>query len=226
MIDIVIPYRIPPHGTHELQFALRSACEHYDVGRVFLLGDKPDWCAGVVHVPGGDEGRDPIWNVMQKLLDLTLRDDSPDEFFVWNDDMYVLQPGDDLAPARDSEKTTGDLCDSLIGRYKKAAQRTADRLGRSFPSFELHKPVHVGAEQLQESLLYEKEAVCWRTIIGSRYGYDRVDNSEPDWLAITADDVQSLIQGPWFASRDTMATAAEFVLPMRARFPDKCRFEV
>lgn len=221
-MHLVLPYHRPPHGDHELRFSLRAACTNLDVGSVTLLGDCPEWLRDVTHIPGGDDTRDKIANVLGKLR--AWLPSAPEEFVWTNDDFFVLDPSIDLRPTPDAEKTIGFLAEKLRGAYRDAATATAGVVGQDTPAFELHKPMLMHRARVA-TVLQDERPIALRTTYGVATPPEERATAEPDRLASIPCDVAELIEGPWFASKDTMACDAAFIRRIKARFPEKCRFE-
>lgn len=222
-MHLVLPYHRPSHGDHELRFALRAACANLDVGSVTILGDCPGWLRDVTHVAGGDDTRDKIANVLEKLRSWLPR--APEEFVWTNDDFFVLDKSIDLRPTPDAEKTIGFLAEKLRGAYREAAAFAAGVIGGEAQSFELHKPMLMRRDRVA-TILEERQTLALRTLYGSATPAEERAPAEPDRLASIPCAVAELITGPWFASKDAIACDAAFIRRIKARFPDKCRFEV
>jgi hypothetical protein len=221
MVDVVIPYWKPPHGDHELKFALRSIAETVSPERVFLLGDCPDWVTGVERSSGGGEGLSPQVNVMKKLR-FFLEEDISDEFLLWNDDMFVLNDGQIFNQC--ATETLGQLHSRTSGVYARAVEGTMKCLGSKSPHAELHVPLWIQTQALREVLERHHEPILFRTLAVAWAGASvwRVTDS----LAKDPDEVPGLMANrPWFSTLDAVSCDPVFTKAMTARFPEPCRFE-
>ena len=74
----------------ELMFSLRSLQKYMtDLGKVFIVGDCPDWIHNVIHIPAKDEYSERWKNCMHKVT-LACKDDRlSDDFIFMNDDFYA-----------------------------------------------------------------------------------------------------------------------------------------
>lgn len=93
MTSIVIPYKTSRWQDTELRYCLRSIEKHLKgYGDIFLIGDKPDWVRGVIHIPATDDSRYEFKerSIYQKIL-LACNDPRvSDEFLVVDDDHFLL----------------------------------------------------------------------------------------------------------------------------------------
>ena len=78
------------HEDMELRLSLRCLEKNArGIGRVFIVGNKPDWVQNVTHIPAED-----TWtaenNAFQKILK-ACRSDISDEFLFMNDDFFMIE---------------------------------------------------------------------------------------------------------------------------------------
>lgn len=79
---------------NELRYSLRSVATNvHDLGRVYVVGHKPDWLMGAVHVPADDRlPHNKDGNIIRKVL-AACRDESlSEEFLRLSDDQLILRP--------------------------------------------------------------------------------------------------------------------------------------
>lgn len=75
----------------ELRYSIRSLSLFSDLGRVFIVGHKPDWLKNVVHIPVSDPyKRNKDANLINKML-LASFSDVSDQFLNMSDDQYFLK---------------------------------------------------------------------------------------------------------------------------------------
>jgi hypothetical protein len=91
-LNVVIPYqrhhRIPQYRDVELKYALRSI-DKFIGGEVWVIGDKTPF--KVNHIPSNNEGFGKEYRIFKKLMKAF---ELFDEFIMWNDDHFMLQPSD------------------------------------------------------------------------------------------------------------------------------------
>jgi hypothetical protein len=98
MTDVVIPLNDRSTVRNlELRYCLRSIEQHLSgVGNVFIVGHKPDWVTGCIHIPAEDDPRNRFRdrNIMNKML-LACKDERvSDDFLMVHDDHFLLSDYD------------------------------------------------------------------------------------------------------------------------------------
>jgi len=78
----------------ELRFSLRAIGKHLSgYGKVFLIGECPEWAQGVTHLPFPDDARlSPDHNIMRKISHACASSDVSNDFLFFNDDHFLLSP--------------------------------------------------------------------------------------------------------------------------------------
>lgn len=81
---------------NELKFSLRSIAKNgRHVGRVFLVGHKPEWVSDkVTHIPCDDPFHVKHHNILNKVLVAMAQSDIGQHFLISSDDHYYVQPTD------------------------------------------------------------------------------------------------------------------------------------
>lgn len=120
---------------NELRYSLRSLEKYASrLGRVFVVGHKPEWLAGVVHVPADDVHHcNKDANLIDKIL-LAIKAGCSKRFIFASDDQLLLAPVDlSTVPAMYGEDLTGKD-EWKDGRWWKRLQSTRDYLvSRNLP---------------------------------------------------------------------------------------------
>lgn len=83
----------------ELRFSLRSLEKYMgDLGKVFVVGEKPDWLGGVEHLTAFDEQKKQWQNVLLKVRQVCSLPNLSAEFLLMNDDFFAVEPfrGEDV----------------------------------------------------------------------------------------------------------------------------------
>lgn len=89
-VDLVYPVR-PGNVNEELRYSLRSVEANYPHGRVWIVGDQPNWLTGVEFIRGNTQPH-PRANIYHNLLAACAHPDLADEFVIFNDDFFVTEP--------------------------------------------------------------------------------------------------------------------------------------
>lgn len=148
-MDLVVPVR--EGATHEsLRYALRSWAANLPHRKVWLVGHKPAWAAGIEHIPTLQRGRTKYKNTTSAVRAVCEHPDVTSTFILCNDDFFVMKPLPDgmpvlhRGPVADVEKY---YTSRARGQYLRGLQETRDllvSLGHTNPtSYELHVPLPV-----------------------------------------------------------------------------------
>lgn len=180
-VDVVFPVR-PGDDNEELRYSLRSVAAHLPHGRVWLAGHKPAWVSDEVgHIPTVQDGSK--WaNSRGNRLAACRHPGVSEEFVLFNDDMFVMQPvgrvpvwhrgpvTDVIAHYRGVPRRRQQYLTGMVETY-----RWLRTLGFDSPlSYELHAPLPVtktglaGAIELAEQAGLKTPHV--RTIYGALAG--------------------------------------------------------
>jgi hypothetical protein len=79
-----------PRNDLELLFSLRSLKKHMgDMGKVFIVGEKPTWLKGVVHIPCLDPYEKHWQNALFKIKKACADERISETFLLMNDDFFM-----------------------------------------------------------------------------------------------------------------------------------------
>lgn len=126
---------------NELRISIRSMVKNTPVKRIIIVGHKPDFLTGVIHIPFKDGPR-KAYNIHQKTLAAC---DEADEFIQAADDHFVLKPTDF------SEYFHGGLIKER--RYHGSYARITDNTKKVLPNglfYNLHIPMAMTATRYRE----------------------------------------------------------------------------
>lgn len=108
-MDVAYPLREKRSKLDPLMWSLRTLVNLPAVDRVFLVGGKPGWVTGVVHVPTiqGDRKFVNIGTNLEALVEHDLSDP-----FLWmNDDQFIREPWEPVITTR--QRTMDEFVESL-----------------------------------------------------------------------------------------------------------------
>ena len=157
----------------ELRYSIRSVLNSFPEAEIWVIGGKPDWYAGnYLYV---DQNSSKYDNAIANLKALCNSEDTPKDFFLMNDDFFILQKIDKI------EMLHGGLLSDKISRYQKIARSssyirklfsTNDRLKKNkidnALDYELHIPMHMEKEKLKY-ILDQYPELLWRSMYGNTF---------------------------------------------------------
>lgn len=232
--DLLIPLR--DGGNEELRYALRSFHVNHPPHWVITAGGRPDWLTGTGHLPIEQAPNQPHRNTIRNLR-MLLAEAGTDEVIVSNDDMYVVEPLDDLPRLH-----RGSLLDHAAGRdpHSIAARQAHDTL-RVLAGWDIHDPklydLHVPAvydrrllaetldviaERMQGRPTHRIAQVLWATVYGNLHqvGGELADNVK---VYTTAPVV--IGPAPFLSTNDDTFQHGAVGEHLRSLFPDPSPYE-
>lgn len=149
MIDILIPLGFgSKHGNIELRYCLRGIEKHLTgVGKVFLIGEKPDFIKNVVHLKETDfiGAADRQRNIFNKILRGVKDKRMSERFLFFNDDHFLLQDYEaERFPSHYQGKLEAKIPAMTNTPYKQTLVNTYDllkRRGYTTKNFDVHAPI-------------------------------------------------------------------------------------
>lgn len=93
MIDVVYPLGTGSiYKDFELRMSLRSVEKHLSgIHNVYIVGEKPAWLTGIIHIEAYDQSQVTDLNIMRKVAIACNAPEVSDDFLFMNDDHYILQ---------------------------------------------------------------------------------------------------------------------------------------
>lgn len=214
----------------ELRYSLRSIEANMDHGKVFFYCGKPDGLIPDVHIDKPQRGANKWERVRSSLLEVCRNDKITKQFWLFNDDFYVLAPMEKAIVYH-----RGLLHDHALDiEQRHGGQRTAyttqlrnceDQLrqaGLTSLDYALHVPMLIDRAKMLEALEMFPRCPMFRSLygnyaqIGGEFHRD-VKTVNPDYEIAEDADLFST------SNRSFAGSVRE---QLEKRFPDPCRYEV
>ena len=215
----------------ELRYSLRSVEKNFPHKRVVFIGGKPMYCNPDKQIVVNQKGATKWDRVRAMLKQIAETDDITENFVLFNDDFFIMEPVTELPPYRYG--TLQELCQRIErknkGRptkYTLSLEKTIKALeekGLPTINFELHMPILLNRGKLLEVIERFPEVKGTRSLYGNSY---LVSFSKPmkDVKIFGSKTVPS--EGQLFLSTDDVSFAnGEVGRFIREAFPDKSKFE-
>jgi hypothetical protein len=227
--DLVVPVR-EGAVNEQLRYALRSWAAHLPHRHVWLIGHRPQWAAGVGHLPNRQGGTKYV-NTTAAMRVACEHPEVSDPFVYLNDDMFVMHTVDTMpvlhrGPVREVEAYYEARASGVYLRGMRETRELLGRLGHPDPlSYELHVPMPVDKQGMLDALAIGRDipVLHKRTLYGNL--------AELGGTQIR--DVKILHRRPqgydetsvWLSTMPDSFANGAVGLYIRRSFPDACRYE-
>jgi hypothetical protein len=218
----------------ELRMSLRSLHKNFkDLGRVYVVGHKPQWCQNVIHIPHHDPYKsNKDANLIQKLVSACFHPDLSQEFIWFSDDQFLVSPvnAQDVKPARYNDS----MLKNNKSKWMKRAHGTVKILkSRGLPThiFECHCPYVIDKTLYPQSVLqydygvtpgYLVNTLYFNTIKAEGHTNNTVCSAGPGYDGAQMDNICS---GRLFLNINH-GYNEKMIAWMENRFPEKSPYEV
>lgn len=218
-------------NSEEIRYSLRSVEENFPHRKVFFFGGRPPMINPDVMVPIHQFGMNKWEKVRNSLIKVCENDEVTDDFFLFNDDFYILKPVDTENFINFSDGDLEGRAKEIIHRYGKGSQYTTQLLqtatflkahGKQSKSFVLHLPMLINKQKALEVLTMKGMPPMFRSLYANMaeipfetrkdvkiYTNDLTPGEDWDYLSTTDESFRDGEVGKW----------------IRARFPNPSRFE-
>lgn len=144
---------------NEIRFSLRSVSKNLkNVGKIFIVGEMPDFLQNCIHVPCKDifePGINADGNMTHKLLHVCKRADLSDDFLFMNDDFIINKPiaANEIPWLHKEDMATRPPNYWTSQFYRHRLKRTFDELklrGMATMQYDYHAPMLMNKHQFIE----------------------------------------------------------------------------
>ena len=207
----------PSEPNDELRFSLRSLV-NVPHGNVWLAGWQPSWTDNVRRLPV-KQGQDKYRNVLANLSAIADCDGISEQFLLFNDDFFCMRPVDrvgytHLGTIRQAQR-------AYASRRDRYANLVRD-IGRRWPEgyfYGVHMPMPMERGRLRDVL--DDGPLMTRTDYGNLHEVGGVKVKDVKHKAST----RPKQVGDWLSTSDASFRRGEVGKLIRARFPERSRYE-
>lgn len=196
----------------EILFSARSVCKNMlDLGNVYVVGEYPKHLPGAIHIQANDPMPEGWKNVYHKICKACSIEDLSDEFLLFNDDFFMLEPFEgENYPFYALKGTNGGTC----GQH----------------SFQVHAPMRLSKELFLKMPFDTNSNACksFRSFFGNFYGAPAKFIDDPIIrVGANVTNFDEQIAGlPFFSISNQSFLNAEFSDWIRTLYPEACKLEI
>jgi len=162
------------HNNDELRYSLRSL-EKYcqDVGRVFVVGNKPAFLKNVVYF--WVEDKFAWWQNAFEKTKTAIKNGISDEFLLMNDDFFMLE---NFKAASYPFYHRGDISKTPQSKYQEVianTRRILEGQGAPFKHYGVHCPIRIEGKKYLSLEKYFQEPVSARCLYGNLFAQNAIE---------------------------------------------------
>lgn len=228
--DVVYFVKNAPHN-EELRYSLRSIEKNFPHATVWIYGFCP-YELNADRVINVEQMEPTKWQNTRKLMAAACaNDDITPDFWLFNDDFFIMKPITELPPLYDGDIIThieeikarhGGTATAYTNQLEHLA-KTLKTAGYGTKNYAIHKPMLINRAKMRETLEKYPDEPMLRALYGNMHNIGgqpakdckiaaHLRPNTKDQAIISTDDFA-------FANLDT----GDYI---RAQFPDKCHYEV
>jgi len=214
----------------ELRYSLRSVCENFPCGKIVFVGGCPKDLTPDLYIPHQQEGGLKWQRAVSSMKKAFVDDRISDEFFLFNDDFFVLRPIDTTAFVN---FTTGTLerrvkeLEENINRHSSYSNGLKNLKfllrtnGCDGMSFALHMPFLVDKYKAMELMGRFPDTYMFRSLYGNIFDIPYIKHND---VKVYSNDKLPEFDDYLSTSDEAFKNGliGEFI---RNKFPNPCRCE-
>ena len=215
--------------TDEIIYSLRSVEKNFPHGKIWIYGGKPEGIEPDEYVYYEQEGENRYWKVRNTIEKICHNDNVSDQFWLFNDDFFILEPVDNIPLWADGtiEQRTERIRQKHNGRKSDYAQRldkTAEHLReKELPTmcYAVHVPMLVDRKVALEVLEAFPDDPMFRCLYGNW-----VDDEPTIESDVKIVEKAPMPKGVQLLSTDDQVWRRRTRESMQELFPSPSRWEV
>lgn len=224
MYDVIYILRNDIVDTHELRYSLRSL-DNLKHGDVWIAGGDPPGIIPDRYLDIKQKGASKWERTTYTLRTICESDDTPEVFYLFNDDFFIMQPTEIIPPIYN-----GTIYDRLktIGasQYSQQLKRTADELtrrGLSAYNYAVHIPMLIEKDKALEVINEFDGWPMFRSLYGNYWNVGGIDT--PD-VKISKSSIKPDEDIPYLSTSNISFKYGRVGVHIRRAFQNKSKYEV
>lgn len=232
--DIVYFVKNCPNN-EELRYSLRSVEGNWLYRDVWFYGGKPNGIEPDEYVKVGQNAPTKWENVRNMMVEVCKNDEISEDFWLFNDDFFILRPIKDFGPRYDGTLTTKiqEIRDKhngedseWSGNLVKLRKLLKDNDKTEY-CYAIHEPMLINRKKMLEVLEKFPHEPMIRALYGNWWAIGGVQEKDPKYAMPEAGDVaQKITQHDIVSTSDESFQSGYIGRWLRDKFQTKSRFEV
>ena len=213
----------------EIRYSVRSVVKNFPYNRIVFYGGKPKDIEPDVYVEVKQVGYDRYDKVIYTLEKICADDNLTDNFWLFNDDFFIMQPVDDLSYAFagtiEYRINNLDFNHGPTGSYIRAQKGIKDYLvrhGYDTLNYALHMPMLINRKLASKTLEEHPNQKMFRSLYGN---VNKVGGIQMDDVKIYNSGDEPDKNSPLLSTKDSSFRYGLVGEYIRDIFKEPCKYE-
>ncbi len=169
-MDIIYLYKKAPQSGIALRFSLRSI-SHIPHDKVYVIGDRPKWLTGVIHIPFQDIENRSLMGQWEKIIMACKMGGVSQKFLLMHDDHLIMKPIKDILYYH--RGYISDIKKNKTRHYHDL-KRTGELFDKALSFDKIHTPVVFDKDKFLALLdnYNIKNRYLYKSLYGNHYGVE------------------------------------------------------
>lgn len=215
---------------NEIRYSLRSL-KYVKHGKVFIVGNFPDWIRNAIHIPAVDSYEHKLKNAIHKIRTACKDPRVSEKFVLMNDDFIFLRPHPQIIDyTLGTIRTAIENHSTKEGYYFNALGSTRDVLqqaGIDDPiNYEVHYPIVFEKKKflaMTDALAWDEMGYLFRSIYGNIYGLG--NRKREDTKIYSIKDLSQFTDKDLISTSDRVVLFHQFQKFIEKKFPEPSQYE-
>ena len=219
-------------NNEELRYSLRSVERNFPHRNVWFYGGKPDGIEPDRYVKVEQTAPSKFENVRAMLVEVCQNDAISENFWLFNDDFFIMQPFDENSrPTYNRELR--EYIGILEAKYGQVTEwtkllrhlaETLEAAGKSTLNYAVHKPMLINRKKALEVLLKFPHEPMFRALYGNYWGIGGT-NEHDRKVKVVDFPVENFAHWKTISTEDDSFNNGPVGEYIRGKFPKTSRFE-
>lgn len=219
----------------ELRYSLRSVEQNWFYRDVWFYGGCPQGIKPDFHVKAVQNAPSKWENVRNMMIEVCKNDDISEDFWLFNDDFFILRPIKEFEPRYDGtlsskiqeirDKHCGE--DSEWSKNLGKLRKLLNKHGKGEYCYAIHEPMLINRKKMLEVLEKFPNEPMQRALYGNWWGIGGVQEKDPKYAMPEAKDVADrIVEHDMISTSDDSFSGGYVGRWLRDKFDKPSRFEV
>lgn len=212
----------------ELIYSIRSVVENFPYNRIWFAGGKPKNITPDRYMELKQKGYTKWEKVTYTLKQICLNDEITNDFWLFNDDFFIMQPVTDFPTA--IRGTMRDRIKELRKRYGASSyqqqlvrtENVLKRRGYDTLDYALHVPILINKEKALETIEEFKGYPMFRCLYGN---YNKIEGVMMDDVKVYERNQEPTGNELMLSTTNDSFKYGKVGEYIKQQFPNKCKYE-